>query len=287
MECPTCFQRIIVPQSPATDDVQLIIKGSKATRRLATKPGTDFRMPPAPALPAKDSPVAGIAFVILLCAVIAVVFVFRREIFKSTGDQTGGQTNPVASAPNEKKMPQATTSKPIVGLASVVFAKGDSIMLESGIAEAEVKDPAKATFLAAFKADLAHPLVFDGLGDFSIFPGYSGPSPGAAGNIRWNSSFQGGLIISVTLQGLIPDHKYLFTLDGDPQLVGNNNLVDLYQGLRRYYDFSTVTTDMTGSYHATFGVMLPASQYDVSFYVKDTTNFKIVLTCNSLQFTVE
>jgi len=42
--------------------------------------------------------------------------------------------------------------------------------LESGIAAAEVEDPAKAAFLAAFKADLASPSAFQGSVDLPIFP---------------------------------------------------------------------------------------------------------------------
>jgi hypothetical protein len=99
MECPTCFQRIIVPQAPASDDVELIITGSRARKRSVSKPETNLGMPPAPTPPAKGSPVAGIAFVILLCTVIAAAFVFGGKIFKSTGGQTSGQTNQIKSAP--------------------------------------------------------------------------------------------------------------------------------------------------------------------------------------------
>ena len=86
MECPMCFQRIIVPHASATDDMELIIKGSKATKRLATKPEINLGRLPAPRPPAKGSPVAGIAFVILLCAVAASVFVFRDKIFHRSHD---------------------------------------------------------------------------------------------------------------------------------------------------------------------------------------------------------
>jgi hypothetical protein len=105
MECPMCFQRIIVPQAPAGDDVELIIKGSKATKRLATKPETNLGRPPAPRPPAKDSPVAGIAFVILLCAAIALAFVFREKIFKSAPTQTITVENTSNSPPNTPVSP--------------------------------------------------------------------------------------------------------------------------------------------------------------------------------------
>jgi hypothetical protein len=98
MECPMCFQRVIVPQAPASDDVELVIKGSKATKRLVIKPVTNLGTPPVPTPPAKKFPMAGIAFVILLCAAIAMAFIFRGKIFKSTGNQTGVQTNQTESA---------------------------------------------------------------------------------------------------------------------------------------------------------------------------------------------
>ena len=105
MECPTCFQRIIVPQSPATDDVELIIKGSKATRRLVTKPGMNLGVPPAPIQPVKDSPVAAIAFVVLLCAVVVVVIVFRGKIFKSTGEETTQTVRPPQAVQTARTKP--------------------------------------------------------------------------------------------------------------------------------------------------------------------------------------
>jgi hypothetical protein len=292
MECPKCFQRIIVPQAPVGDDMELIITGSKATKRLVTKPKTNFGTPPAPTPPAKDSPIPGIAFIILLCAVIAAAFVFGGRIFKSVGSQTSGLINQATSAPNEEKAPLPTPpppSKPITGLVSAILGKSDSIVVKSGTTADDVKDPAKAAFFTAFKADLASPLPFEGPGDLSIFPGYVGTSQSATGNILCHSSFQGGLVIGVTLQGLVPGHDYVLTLNGDPQRAGNNNLPDRVANGngQKCYDFSKVTTDITGSYHATFGIKLPAGQYDVCFFVKDPTNWKIVLQHDFFQFTVE
>ena len=112
MECPTCFQRIIVPQSPASDDVQLIITGQKATRRPVPTTMPNLRTPPAPTSPAKNSLVPGIAFVVLLCAVIVVAFVFRGKIFHSTNTQgtTPSQTN--LPAQNKTPVPQPVVVAP-------------------------------------------------------------------------------------------------------------------------------------------------------------------------------
>jgi hypothetical protein len=289
MECPMCFQRIIAPQAPASDDVELIIKGSKATRRLVTKPEMHLGMPPAPTPPAKDSSIPGIAFIILLCAVIAAAFVFGGKIFNSIGGQTSEPINRVTSVPKVEKTPPPPTIKPITGLASVIFSKGDSIVVKSRTTADELKDPAKVAFFSIFKGDLARPLAFQGPDALSSLPNGGRVVPGATGNIQWHSSFQGGFVIGVTLQGLVPGREYVLTLNGDPQRVGNKNLMEQMARNHgeRFYDFSVITTDMTGGYHATFGIKLPAGQYDVSFFVKDTTDFKIVLQHGFFQFTVE
>jgi DNA-directed RNA polymerase subunit RPC12/RpoP len=283
MECPTCFQKITAPQAPAMDDPKFIITGTKVGERPIPTAVADLG---AATAPEKHFPVAAFVFVVLLCAAVAAAFVFRGKIFKSTG----GPANQGTSASNGKQMPPPAPPKPMVGLASVIFAKGDSMVLEPGTAADEVKNPARAAFLAAFKADLAHPLGLEGPDELSTFPG-GRVIPGSAGDIQWHPSFPGGLVIDVTLQGLVPGHKYILSINGDPQRAGNGNLADVYRVSRdsilRYYDFSTVTTDITGSYHATFGIMLPAGKYDVSFYVKEMPDFSIVLYHDFFQFTVE
>ena len=110
MECPTCFQKIIVPQSPATDDVALIITGSKARKQRVPTAVTNLGTTTPPK---KKFPTAAIAFVILLCAAIAMVFVFKGKIFKSTGNQTNVQTNQTESAP-------VVTAAPVAAPALVV-----------------------------------------------------------------------------------------------------------------------------------------------------------------------
>jgi hypothetical protein len=283
MECPTCFQKITVPQAPDSDDQKLIITGTKAggERPIPKVPEGNTRAVP----PAKSFPGVTVVLIILVCIAAAVGFVYRGTIFKSTGDQTGGPTNQDTAAANEK---EALPPPPIVGLASVIFAKGDSIVLGSETAAAEVKIPARASFLAAFKADLAHPLPLEGPFELSSMPAYGRKVPGATGEIQYHRSFHGGLVIGVTLKGLLPAHEYLLTLNGDSQRAGNGHLPDQLRGsAQRYYDFITVTTDPAGSYHATFGVGLPAGPYDVSFFVKDTADFKIVLQHDFFRFIVE
>ncbi len=106
MECPTCFQKITVPQAPVTDDPKLIITGTKVGERLVPGVVAEGGIP----LPAKGSPAAAIAFVVLLCAAVAAAFVFRGKIFKSTG----GPTNQVATASDGKQTGAPAPPEPAV-----------------------------------------------------------------------------------------------------------------------------------------------------------------------------
>src|ERR1019366_9352275 len=108
----------------------------------------------------------------------------------------------------------------------VVFAKGDSLVLGSTNAATELKDPAQASFLAAFKADLAKPSAFKGPDKLSDLPEYGRKVPGATGEIKYHSSFHGGFVFCVTLEGLAPNHKYILTLNGGPGRAGNDKLME-------------------------------------------------------------
>jgi len=102
---------------------------------------------------------------------------------------------------------------------------------------------------------------------------------GAAGSVRVHPTVAGGLVLHVALKGLVPAHRYILTLNGNPQLPGNDLLPDPVPGnpKEKYLDFLTATTDEHGAYEAPFGIVLPAGAYKVRFYVKDTVDFKIVL----------
>src|ERR1019366_9555560 len=115
----------------------------------------------------------------------------------------------------------------------------------------EAKDLAQASFLAAFKADLARPLAFEGPVPLTTnLPGNGREIPSANGEIQYHRSFQGGLVIGVTLAGLVPNHEYILTLNGAVQHEGNNNLPDQVSrnSKQKYYDFSPVMTDEKGRY---------------------------------------
>jgi DNA-directed RNA polymerase subunit RPC12/RpoP len=84
MECPTCFQKIIAPQAPETDDPKFIIKGTKAGERPVPTVMADTGTPRRPP-PPEESSLPTIAFIVLFFAAALVLFAFRGNIFKSTG----------------------------------------------------------------------------------------------------------------------------------------------------------------------------------------------------------
>jgi DNA-directed RNA polymerase subunit RPC12/RpoP len=84
IECPTCFQKIVVPQAPASEDAKFILSASQV--RKPRPLGT----PEEPALATGSSKVPWLVVVLaglLLCGA-AAAFVFRGTIFKSSQPQT-------------------------------------------------------------------------------------------------------------------------------------------------------------------------------------------------------
>ncbi len=94
MECPTCFQKIIVPQAP-TEEQKFILTGSKVAgeRPLPKTPdATTF------AAPSKTLPGVVVVIVILLLIGAAVAFVYRGTIFKSKAPDDANPS-PIVQAP--------------------------------------------------------------------------------------------------------------------------------------------------------------------------------------------
>jgi hypothetical protein len=171
----------------------------------------------------------------------------------------------------------------------VVFSKGDTLSLESGTVPSGPGASEKAVFLSAIRADAASPRPFEKPLELSDLPQWGRKIPGATGTIQFHESFLGGFVVRVALEGLAPDHPYVLTLNGNPERAGNNLLTDPVPGneRERYLDFITITADSNGHYRAFFGIRLPAGRYDVRFYVKDTSDFKIVLYRDFFKFSVE
>jgi DNA-directed RNA polymerase subunit RPC12/RpoP len=108
MECPTCFQKIIAPQAPASDDPKFIITGTKAGERPVpqfTGAGSDF-------IPAsKGFPGALVVVIILIFIGAVVAFVYRGTIFKSKSNSTMAASGTTAGS-NPSSAKAKASSRP-------------------------------------------------------------------------------------------------------------------------------------------------------------------------------
>src|SRR2546423_353286 len=82
LECPTCFQKIIVPQAPTSADSKLILSASQVGKPRPIASGTT---PEGESLKPTSKPLlipiaAGGLFLGMACA---AAFIFRDKIFKS------------------------------------------------------------------------------------------------------------------------------------------------------------------------------------------------------------
>jgi hypothetical protein len=85
IECPTCFQKIIVPQAPRADSKYIL----SATQVI--KP-PDVSPPPMPVSQAaasrKGLPVAVVVLAVILCALLALVYLWRKNTGQSEVSQS-------------------------------------------------------------------------------------------------------------------------------------------------------------------------------------------------------
>jgi len=105
MECPTCFQKITVPQAPSSEDQKFILTGTKVGERPVPTVPEDRAVAP----PEKNLPMAVVILLILVCVAGAAVFVFRGKIFKSSA--VIAPTSQVASEPVETSTPPQTQAR--------------------------------------------------------------------------------------------------------------------------------------------------------------------------------
>ncbi|HEY4249448.1 MAG TPA: hypothetical protein VGM64_21680 [Lacunisphaera sp.] len=183
----------------------------------------------------------------------------------------------------------AVTSPSLFAEQIVVFAKGETMTLDDGSSPSVPKEPARRVFLSVAKSDFEHPTPFAAPLPLIAPPEWGKTVPNAKGQVEFHPEFTAGFLVRVRLEGLVPGHRYILTLNGNPKLAGNDRLANAVPGLpaERYMDFFTATTDEHGRYAATFAIALRSGPYDVRFYVKDTDDFKIVLYHDYFKFSVK
>lgn len=170
----------------------------------------------------------------------------------------------------------------------VVFGENETYDLASSAQKPEGAD--KLAFFEAYKADRSGNPGYETALDLINPPAWGKTiSPSTGGLIRLHPSFTGGLACRLTLDGLLPDHAYILTLNGNPALAGNELLLSAVPGMakERYYDFLIVKSDSRGHYESDFGIFLKRGLYKARCYVKDTADFKIVLYHDYFPFEVK
>jgi DNA-directed RNA polymerase subunit RPC12/RpoP len=111
MECPTCFQKIIVPQAPATADPKFILTGTKVGERPVPKiPENNL------VLPEKSFPVAVVILLVFVCMAAALLLVFHGKVSsivnKETHPDAPKTTGAVTTTSNKTAQTSRTNAAP-------------------------------------------------------------------------------------------------------------------------------------------------------------------------------
>ena len=110
MECPTCFQKIIVPQAP-TDEQKFILTGTKVGGERPLPKGLSDG--PTTSSPAKTFSGAAVVLIIFACIAAAVAFVYRGTIFKRPSPPAGTNSTSVVQGsmtPDQTPPPKKPSS---------------------------------------------------------------------------------------------------------------------------------------------------------------------------------
>lgn len=96
IECPTCFQKIIIPKAPAAHDSKFIFSAAKAGDRRG-RPANGGIRSDAPLRTRGRRSVPGAAVLLLIVAAAGALFLFRDRVFKPN-EHAHASTNAAASA---------------------------------------------------------------------------------------------------------------------------------------------------------------------------------------------
>jgi len=90
--CPTCFQKIIVPQAPSSTDPKFILSAAQVSKPRPIGAANGEQLVADPSADRRKSLIATIALVVVVGAAGGATFAFRDKIFKSRREQaqTGG-----------------------------------------------------------------------------------------------------------------------------------------------------------------------------------------------------
>jgi hypothetical protein len=161
----------------------------------------------------------------------------------------------------------------------VVFSMGDAVAVSESASRPRLV-PAEAEFSRSVARSIMNREAFD-----VAYPLINPPQWGrvvsreSSGRLEIRRVYRGGLLLRMAMTHMEPAHRYALCINGRPLHLGNDLLPQPVPGNpdEKYYDFATVDTDGRGSCTTTIGLWLRPGAYNVHFYVKDTTDHKIVL----------
>ena len=109
------------------------------------------------------------------------------------------------------------------------------------------------------------------------------------GKVEFQLNTEDGFLNRVSLNNLKPNHDYVLTLNGRPDLVGNDLLPETVRGneKEKYLDLIRIKTNELGYYVGIHAVYLKKGNYHVRYYVKDTDDYKILLYHDYFKFSVK
>jgi hypothetical protein len=117
IECPTCFQKIVVPQAPASADSKFILSAAQVGKpRPGSQNGAAL---PVEKKSSSKEPLLWAAVVLVLLAAGAAGYIYRDRIFKPSQGQTqlgsagGGRPGQTASGATQQTVSSLPPARPI------------------------------------------------------------------------------------------------------------------------------------------------------------------------------
>ena len=105
ISCPTCFQKIIVPQAPASADPKFILSAAQVSKPRPVGAANGEQFASDPSADHRKSLIATIGLVVVVCAAGGATFAFRDKIFKSNRGQSDGAAKKIAAPPKVYPIP--------------------------------------------------------------------------------------------------------------------------------------------------------------------------------------
>jgi|ERR1051326_1239832 DNA-directed RNA polymerase subunit RPC12/RpoP len=108
IECPTCFQKIVVPQAPTNPDSKFILSAAQVGKPRPVSAANGEQLASNHSADKRKSLIATIALVVLICAAGGAAYAFRGKIFRSSRDLAQKQANGKKATPPPKVYPIPT-----------------------------------------------------------------------------------------------------------------------------------------------------------------------------------